>query len=610
MTAPMQMEEERAPLSAPPSESPAAMPIVLASPRGPLFGFHHVARPPIARATTVVLCPPIGYDAMLTHRTYRHLAERLSALGFHVLRFDYHGTGDSSGRQNEPGRVGAWMASIDAAIDYSRARTGIRRTCLFGVRSGALLAATAANRRDDVSTLVLWAPGQSGRSYVREFRAFNTAKPAHPSPSASPAKDEVVAGYLFSPETLDELSQIDLLAAEFAGVKRALLLGRDDVPGAEPRLLAHLSAKGIRAENPKVAGYAGMMRDAEFSTLPDDALGYIVDWLAAAHEPSSSPSGPAPRSSRSGALVTQSRAGQPVQEHALAYDATGRLFGILTQRVEPIGRRGRTALLFLNVGSNHHIGPHRMYVNLSRELAALGFSAFRFDVAGLGDSRAHPGTKENQLYSRASILDVQQAMTFLGRTIEAERFVLFGICSGAYLAFHTAVADRRVSGQILVNPQTFEWREGDSLEIKMKKESYKATRFYRRALLKKDTWQRLYRREINLRGIADELYGRTRQHLAARVSRVLSMSPDRTSQVARSFLEISDRGTHSLLVYSGNDGGIDVVESHLGAGGGSMRRRKNFRFEIIDGADHTITPLASQETLEQILTGYMCGVFI
>jgi hypothetical protein len=201
-------------------------------------------------------------------------------------------------------------------------------------------------------------------------------------------------------------------------------------------------------------------------------------------------------------------------------------------------------------------------------------------------------------------------MTFLGRTVDAERFVLFGICSGAYLAFHTTVADRRVSGQILVNPQTFAWREGDSLEIKIKKESFKATRFYRRALFKKDTWARLYRQEINLRGIADELYGRSRQQIAARVSRALSMAPDSGGEVASSFAAISDRGTHSLLIYSGNDGGIDVIESHLGARCARMRRRKNFRYQILDGADHTITPAPSQQELERILSGYMCSVFM
>jgi pimeloyl-ACP methyl ester carboxylesterase len=605
------MEEERTPLSESPRESPPPVPVVFDSPEGPLAGFHHVARPPVARASTVVLCPPIGYDAMLTHRTYRHLAERLSALGFHVLRFDYHGTGDSSGRADEPRRVAAWLLSIDAAIDHLRARTGIRQTALFGVRTGALLAAVAAGRRQDVATLVLWATGQNGRSYVREYRAFNTVKETSFSSNGASVKlDEVVAGYFLSSETLDALSAINMLSLEFGGVKRALLLGRDDVPGAEPRILAHMASKGVEAEHPNVAGYAGMMRDAEFSTLPDAALGYIVDWLAAGHAPGPPSPVPSSRGATAAVLSTKSRGDQLVQERALTYDDSGRLFGILAERPEPIGRRAGTAVLFLNVGSNHHVGPHRMYVSLSRELAGLGFRAFRFDVAGLGDSRPPPGAKENILYARSSVHDVQQAMTFLSRMRDVERFVLFGICSGAYLAFHTTVADSRVSAQILVNPQTFEWREGDSLEIKIKKESYKATRFYRQALFKKDTWLRLYRQEINLRGIADELYDRSRQQLASRVSRALSASPDGVGHVARSFVSISDRGTQSLLIYSGNDGGIDVLESHLGTGGGRMRRRKNFRFEILDGADHTITPLPSQEELQRLLLSYLCQSFV
>ena len=603
------IEEERAPLSESARERPAPVPIVFESPNGQLAGFHHVARPPVARASTVVLCPPIGYDAMLTHRTYRHLAERLSALGFHVLRFDYHGTGDSSGRPDEPGRVAAWLASIDAAIDELCARTGIRQTTLFGVRSGALLAATAAHRRHDVATLVLWAPGQNGRSYVREFRAFNTVKNAAGSDGAALAqKDEVVAGYLFLAETLEALSQIDLMKAKLGPVKRALVLGRDDVPGREPSLVAHWAAQGVQAEHPIVAGYAGMMRDAEFSTLPDAALGYVVDWLVAAHGPVANLIAGGHRASDSNVLLTESRARVPVTERALSYDPAGRLFGILAQRTRPMGARARTVMLLLNVGSNHHVGPHRMYVTLSRELAGLGFSAFRFDVGGLGDSRTPPGARENSLYSQQSILDVQEAMTFLSRTIDAEKFVLLGICSGAYLAFHSTVKDPRVSAQVLVNPQTFQWREGDSLEIKIKKQSYKATRFYRRALFEKDTWVRLYRRDINLRGIADELIVRTRQQVLARVSRMLSPS-EQVGHVARSFAAISDRGTHSLLVYSGNDGGIDVIESHLGGQGGRMRRRKNFRFELLEGADHTITPLSSQDELTRLLLGHMCSVF-
>ena len=105
---------------------------------------------------------------------------------------------------------------------------------------------------------------------------------------------------------------------------------------------------------------------------------------------------------------------------------------------------------------------------------------------------------------------------------------------------------------------------------------------------------------------------RSRQQIVgrvARVARVFSRSADAADRVARSFVAISDRGTHSLLVYSGNDGGIDVVESHLGPLGGRMRRRKNFRFEIIEGRTTPSPRCPRKNELERLLLAYMCSVF-
>jgi len=39
---------------------------------------------------------------MAVHRTYRHLADRLTARGLPTLRFDYDGTGDSAGESDDP----------------------------------------------------------------------------------------------------------------------------------------------------------------------------------------------------------------------------------------------------------------------------------------------------------------------------------------------------------------------------------------------------------------------------------------------------------------------------------------------------------------------------
>ena len=57
----------------------------------PLFGWFHPAQG-VVREGVVVMCNPYGYDALITHYSYRRLTEQLSASGIATLRFDYSRT--------------------------------------------------------------------------------------------------------------------------------------------------------------------------------------------------------------------------------------------------------------------------------------------------------------------------------------------------------------------------------------------------------------------------------------------------------------------------------------------------------------------------------------
>ena len=83
----------------------------------PLYGW--VSRPAggLARGGAI-LCPPMGEEGRAAHRTFRRLAEELAEAGNVALRFDYDGTGDSAGLQDDPDRVPAWQDSIEAARQY------------------------------------------------------------------------------------------------------------------------------------------------------------------------------------------------------------------------------------------------------------------------------------------------------------------------------------------------------------------------------------------------------------------------------------------------------------------------------------------------------------
>jgi alpha-beta hydrolase superfamily lysophospholipase len=117
----------------------------------------------------VVLCQPLGIEAICVYFSYRMLADRLARRGLAVLRFDYDGTGDSSGAETDPDRVACWLASTTAATQFM-ADSGVGAVGMVGIRMGALFAGVEAARRGGVDALVLWDPCVSGRSFLREQR--------------------------------------------------------------------------------------------------------------------------------------------------------------------------------------------------------------------------------------------------------------------------------------------------------------------------------------------------------------------------------------------------------------------------------------------------------
>ena len=587
------------------------LPVVITAPVGPLLGFYHPVEAAPSRGLGVVLCNPLGYEAMCAHRTYRHLAERLALHGFPALRFDYHGTGDSSGNADDPGRVSAWIESIDAAIDSLRQRAGIHEIALFGARFGATLAANVAAARGDIERVILWAPSASGKAYLRELRAFRMIKEPNAPPSPRLNGGEEAAGYHFAKTTVADLSAIDLLALEAKIAPRALVLARQDLPGPEPRIAKHLTQQGVDARLVPDPGYAQMMRDPQETVVPFATLDAIIDWLEETKYPESRAiSSSVPKSTRN-VLVTASPRGIAVREHPFRFGDGHRLIGIASEPPEGTPANDRPAILFLNVGANHRVGPNRMYVSLARDLASRGFLGFRFDVAGLGDSRVAPGAPENRLYSKDSVVDVKTAMTFVNNQFGARRFVLVGLCSGAYLAFHTCIEDSRVAGQVLLNPQTFEWREGDSLELSIRK-SFLSTRYYARALFNPRVWRRAIRGEVHVRAVLGVLRERLVARAKGGVKRVSALSRGQNepqTEIEQAFRAITQRGVESLLVFSFTDGGIDYIEKHLGRDVRKMRGIRNFRFEIIEGADHTFTPLDSQIVLHDLLVRHVTERF-
>jgi len=138
-----------------------------------LFGVYHPPRTMRARRSGVVLCYPFGQEYMRAHRAYRQLALLLSNAGFHVMRFDYSGTGDSAGDATS-GSLTQWIADAQSAAEELKEVAEISRVSFVGLRLGAAVAAMAAESRIDVDEVVLWDPLVSGDAHIEELLPFNS----------------------------------------------------------------------------------------------------------------------------------------------------------------------------------------------------------------------------------------------------------------------------------------------------------------------------------------------------------------------------------------------------------------------------------------------------
>jgi uncharacterized protein len=117
-----------------------------------LHGILHEPDDSVARGVCVLLLSPGVKGRVGPHRLYLKVAARLVPLGFHVLRFDFHGLGDSEGELPERALAdvynmvheGRYAADTIDAMDWMEHSVGIRRFVGSGLCGGSISALVTA----------------------------------------------------------------------------------------------------------------------------------------------------------------------------------------------------------------------------------------------------------------------------------------------------------------------------------------------------------------------------------------------------------------------------------------------------------------------------------
>lgn len=127
-----------------------------------LHGILHEPDPSVARGVCVLLLSPGIKGRVGPHRLYLKIAARLVPLGFHVLRFDFHGLGDSEGVLPERQLVdmyntvhgGRYVGDTIAAMDWMQRSAGVRRFVGSGLCGGSISALLAAEVDERIECLL------------------------------------------------------------------------------------------------------------------------------------------------------------------------------------------------------------------------------------------------------------------------------------------------------------------------------------------------------------------------------------------------------------------------------------------------------------------------
>lgn len=558
---------------------PAVVRTALFIPSAPgfLFTSYHEAPdvPPSGKAA--LLCPPIGHEYASTHRAMRHLADALARAGVPCLRFDYHGTGDSSGDGPEAANPQQWQADIRNLLNELRARSGAAMVGMVGVRFGAMLAAMVATQAAS-DFLVLWHPCASGRRYIRELRAHAAAAGLNEEADACLE----TGGVLLPSELLGQLEALELPVARVPATTPVLVLGKAPLAAAAQQLAAP-------TDFVEAVDIDGMMAEPQFTLVPNTSIAAITGWIARL------PGSAATKVYMSRLAGSDVATDADFTEQVCRFGAGDALFGVLRQ---PRSKPRASVVVMFNAGCQHHVGPNRLYVSLARELAAMGYASFRLDLRGIGESVVSDPAAENVAYPDSAMEDAAAAIEYLQNRHGYQEFILMGLCSGAHTSFHAAV---QLGGRfrfpllVMLNPLTYRWVPGMSLDVTQQAQQ---ASYYAQAMRRRGAWLKLLSGRVNLKNIFGVVVRQVRTLTRAAMLYLREMIGQPSEPLSQELQALWKRPVPAITLYLG-DGEPGYALLRQAAPYQARRGQSTGRLVVrrIAGADHVFTRQAARQAL-------------
>ncbi len=549
------------------------------------------------RDQCIVVVPPVGHEYTHSHSSVRLLCEQLCTAGFPVARFDLEGTGNSFSGAQPKRLLDAWVRNVADVVAWLKGQTGCRSTGIAGLRLGACIAALYAQEQP-VRSLLLWAPCVHGAAFLRDCQMIGTA--------SQYKKDtgKLDCGGI----VLDTGAQNDIAALRLdriaASAERMFLLDRDDAPST-PAVRNWLQPTGIELTTRTQPQYAQMMRQSMHSLVPVNSVREMVAWF---DEDVTTPRGTTRKLTD---LTPAPDEPHPHNEMFCQFGVNG-LFGILSRPSNrtstDVESRRRDVVIIPNAGGGHHVGPCNLHVCLARALADAGIASLRFDLRNLGDSVTGMPLAVDQPYPREAWQDLSTVLDELNARHGFSRFVVAGLCSGAFSGFQalnrylTGDSQHRIALAVLINPSIYYWDESMVVDDCMNSSRYEdVVSAYTEQLASTDKFKKLLTGEVDLLRAVTTTLSRTMTKLKSTTFDMLDRTGMTKSRIARDVEAASARGCRVRVFAAEGDPAMAILRN---LGGPSVQRlitRGILPVTILSGADHTFSAAESRDRLVSAL---------
>jgi pimeloyl-ACP methyl ester carboxylesterase len=303
-----------------------------------------------------------------------------------------------------------------------------------------------------------------------------------------------------------------------------------------------------------------------------------------------------------------------IEETTHVFGSEDRLVGVCTRLAAGNPKLG---VVIVNAGVIHRIGPHRSSVKLARALAPLGVAVLRFDLSGVGDSQL---STRPLPYHEQAVEDVRDALDLMRSAFGLQRFVVFGICSGAVHACSTALADDRVVGVVLFDGYAYPtWKTPIATAWAMarvlppRQLVVKVWRQFAKRWEGEDQPDRARLPGASLAtpsaasagtpgGPVDLPSGGSAISRMETRNPATAGGPSLTKAQFRSVMQtLIARGVQVYLIYSGSVREVYSYGNQLRDNFGRNSFLRHIRHDFFPGLDHTLTTLDGQRQIEQAM---------